>query len=93
MYLFWEISKTGSPSLGVLHSGMKYGETNKRNWRSVHSCKVMILQRSQISETSAKVQNKEYLPTMEKDQVTEHLNELDMHKSLGFGFISDRMYL
>ncbi|GAB0177985.1 mitochondrial enolase superfamily member 1 [Grus japonensis] len=44
-------------------------------------------QKSQASETSGKVWSKEDVP-LEEDQVREHLNNLDVHKSLG----PDEMY-
>jgi len=41
--------------------------------------------RPQIPETSANVQDKKYLPTMEKNQVREHLNKLDIHTQVPGG--------
>lgn len=40
------------------------------------------LQQFQGLETRAKVWSKEDLPSVEDDQVREHLNELDIHKGL-----------
>lgn len=45
-------------------------------------------QEAQVPETSMKVQSKKDLPSMEENQLREHLNRLDMHKSMG----SDGMY-
>ncbi|KAK4816298.1 LOW QUALITY PROTEIN: hypothetical protein QYF61_014596 [Mycteria americana] len=41
------------------------------------------LQESQALETSGKVWSKEDLPWVEQDQIREHLNKLDIHKSMG----------
>lgn len=40
------------------------------------------LQESQASETYRNIQNKEELPLLERDQVMEHLNNFDTHKSM-----------
>lgn len=41
------------------------------------------LQETKVSETSMKVQSKKDLLSMEENQHREHLNRLDMHKSMG----------
>ncbi|XP_009330384.1 PREDICTED: carbonic anhydrase-related protein [Pygoscelis adeliae] len=41
------------------------------------------LQESQAPETHRNIWNKEELPLLEEDQVREHLNNLDTHKSMG----------
>lgn len=38
------------------------------------------LQKSQVPETSGKVRSKEDLPLVDKDQVREHSNKLDIYK-------------
>jgi len=41
------------------------------------------LQESQPLKTTGKFWSKEDLPWVEQDQVREHLNKLDIHKSMG----------
>ncbi|KAK4826401.1 hypothetical protein QYF61_008688 [Mycteria americana] len=51
----------------------------KRNIQEVET----ELQESQAPETHRNIWNKEELPLLEEDQVMEHLNSLDIHKSMG----------
>lgn len=41
------------------------------------------LQESQVPETSVNVQSKKHLPSMEENQLREHVSILDMHRSMG----------
>lgn len=41
------------------------------------------LQESQVPESSVKVQSQKDLPSMEENQLREHLNKLDVHRSMG----------
>lgn len=41
------------------------------------------IQESQAPETRGKVWSKEVLSSVKKDQVKEHLNKLNVHKSMG----------
>lgn len=49
------------------------------------------LEESHVPKISGKVWNKEYLPEVEKNQVKEHLEKLDIHKSLGPGTMHLRL--